>query len=207
MSKDLATNAPRIHPGPEESPIYGTREETHIELGAAALTDELKKRGLLSGYVVLWQMQNVLWGTVEDGKISLADGSEKGTEALETMPSEYWQELRVFNDEAELHLTRRGAALVGRFRSDAGGQDAIEYIDAMSRLWGERDKNQSDVPEHYVRLKDEARGLSLTVPADGTASWYGLVTRNYIEPDEETHQAGYADYRFLRIVDADMKGV
>ncbi len=162
----------------------------HIELSAEALEAELKKHGLLRGLAVVWQMQNVLWGRVEDGQLSLSSGGP--------LSPEYWQELRVFSEDAELHLTRRGGALFGRFRSDAGGEKAFEYIEATSPLWGVRDEDQSGVPDGYVRL---------IVPCgDVNAEQYGLVTRNYIEADEDTKQAGYTDYRFVRIADAHRKG-
>lgn len=211
MNTELAMSGPLIKPGPGEPPIYGTLEkDLHIETSAAALAAALKNRGLARGFAILWQVQNVLWGRVEDGQISFADsptGNEKTDPVpLDNLPSEYWQELRVFNDDAELRLTRRGGELVGRFRSDAGGETQIEYVDAMARLWGERD-DETIPPDGYVHLADRTRDLSMTVPCDDTACiWYGLVTRNYIEAAEETSQAGYADYRFVRIVGADMKG-
>ncbi len=171
----------------------------HIELSAEALEAELKKHGLLRGLAVVWQMQNVLWGRVEDGQLSLSSGGP--------LSPEYWQELRIFNEGAELHLTRRGGALSGRFRADAGGDQAVEFIETSSPLWGVRDEDQSGVPGGYVRLRDDGRGLEMIVPCgDVNAEQYGLVTRNYIEADEDTKQAGYTDYRFVRIADAYRKG-
>ena len=172
----------------------------HIEPTLEALEAELKKHGLLRGLAVVWQLQNVLWGRVADGVLSLSDGKA-------TTP-EYWQELRVFNDAAEIHLIRRGNTLVGRFRSDAGGDKDMEYIDAESPLWGVRDEEDgNDVPQGYVRLKDDGRGLRWIVPDDGgDAKQYSLVTRNYIGVDQETKQAGFPDYRFVGIVAADRKG-
>ena len=89
-----------------------------IEPTSEALEAALKQRGLLRGLAVVWQMQNVLWGRVEDGRLFLSDGGP--------LTPEYWQELRVFNEDAELHLTRRDGAFFGRFRSDAGGDKAVE---------------------------------------------------------------------------------
>ncbi len=173
--------------------------DVRIEPTPEALEAELKKHGLLRGLAVVWQMQNVLWGRAEDGRISLSDGGP--------LTPEYWQELRIFNEDAELHLTRRGGALFGRFRSDAGGEKAFEYIEATSPLWGVRDEDQSGVPGGYVRLRDDGRGLEMIVPCgDVNVEQYGLVTRNYIEADEQTKQAGYTDYRFVRIADAHRKG-
>ena len=204
MSKSLATDRPRLKTG------SGMIEDVRIENSAPALMAALSSHGMARGFIVLWQMQNVLWGRLENGRISFADcpagGEPAAQTALDGVPSEYWQELRVFNEDAELRLTRRGGELVGRFRSDAGGGTPVEYVDAMSRLWGERD-DQTPAPNGYVHLIDRDRGLSMTVPSDDAApAWYGLVTRNYVKADPDTSQAGYADYRFVRIVGADMKG-
>ena len=44
----------------------------------------------------------------------------------------------------------------------------------------------------------------MTLPCDdSSASYYGLVTRNYITADETTGQSGYTDYRFVRITSAE----
>lgn len=194
MSVELVKHGPII-----QTASGGTFEDVSIEASAEALTSELQKWNLAQGVAVLWEMQDVLWGRAESGRLSFP--ANKGENPL------YWQELRVFNEEAELHLVRRGENLVGRYRSDAGGERLVEYVDAMSRLWGERDEDQSEVPEGFVRLSDKGRGLSMVVPFDGSPSqWCGLVTRNYIKADEETWQAGYADMRFVSVVDADMKG-
>lgn len=194
MSGQSTTNAPVWLSG------NGIVKKIQIENNAAALTEELKKRGLLRGLVVIWQIQNVLWGRVEDGRLALADGGEP--------TPDYWQELRIFNADAELHLTRRGVKLFGRFRSDAENGTAIRYVEASSPLWGVRDKDQSNVPQGYVRLTDHGRNLSMLVPDDvgGEAEQYALVTRNYVEIDEETKQAGYTDYRFVGIGIVDRKG-
>lgn len=192
MSKLLAKEGPKCRVG------NGTVARVRIENSAAALIEELQKHRLAQGLAVVWQMQNVCWGRWEDGRLSFPDGNEASPD--------YWQELRVFNSDAELHLLRRGGELIGRFRSDTG-EMPIEYVDAMSLLWGERDKEQK-APEGYVRLIDQSRDISMTVPYEGPlATGYGLVTRNYVEAAPETKQAGYVDYRFVRIVDADMKGV
>ena len=173
--------------------------DVRIEPTPEALEEELRNHGLLRGLAVVWQMQNVLWGRAEDGRISLSDGGP--------LTPEYWQELRVFSEDAELHLTRRGGALSGRFRSDAGGDQTVEFIETSSPLWGVRDEEQNGVPDGYVRLRDDGRGLEMIVPCgDVNAEQYGLVTRNYIEADEDTKQAGYTDYRFVRIADAHRKG-
>lgn len=178
----------------------GTIKRVEIENSASTLTETLKKYDLTRGLAVVWQMQAVCWGRIENGQLVIAGGGD--------LTPEYWQELRLFNDDAELHLVRKGGTLSGRFRSDAGGVEPIRYIDAASPLWGVRDKDQHDVPKGYVRLSDYGRGLEMVVPddIDGTPEQYALITRNYVESDKETKQAGYTDYRFAGIADARRKG-
>ena len=64
----------------------------------------------------------------------------------------------------------------------------------------------ADLPEGYMKLEDAARKLKQILPqAEGHAKYYGLVTRSYIGY-EATGQAGYADYRYVRIAAADVEG-
>lgn len=194
MNEQLMTEKPKLLSG------SGTIENVEIENSTPALTEALKKHGLTRGLAVVWQMQDVCWGRVENGQLVIAGGGDP--------TPEYWQELRLFNADAELHLTRIGDKLSGRFRSDAEGTESVRYIDATSPLWGVRDKDQNGVPKDYVRLSDYGRGIEMIVPDDveGTPEQYALITRNYVEADKDTKQAGYADYRFAGVVAA-RKGV
>lgn len=195
MSKHLASKKPELRQDKR-----GVVRPVSIENSMANLTDELQRQGMSRGLVVVWQMQNVVWGRLQEGRISLA-----GEAPLEPV---YWQEIRVFNEDAELHLVRCGDRLVGRFRADEG-EDVIKYIDAFSLLWGMRD-DDNETPSGYMRLTDKNRGLSMVLPDDGgvPAVQYGLVTRNYVGvAHKENAQAGYIDCRFVRIDDADMEGV
>ena len=82
----------------------------------------------------------------------------------------------------------------------------VEYIDSISRFWGERNEEARDVPEGYMKLEDAARKLTQMLPrVEGQARYYGLVTRSYIGY-EATGQAGYTDYRYVRIAAADVEG-
>ena len=57
-----------------------------------------------------------------------------------------------------------------------------------------------------MKLEDAARKLKQILPqAEERAKYYGLVTRSYIGY-EATGQAGYADYRYVRIAAADVEG-
>ena len=53
---------------------------------------------------VAWQIQNIIWGKVEGGKIF---------STAEITP-QYWQECRIFNATKEIHLKRVENKLCGR---------------------------------------------------------------------------------------------
>ena len=140
--------------------------------------------------VVLWQMDAVRWGRWQSGQLTMADG-----EPLEAV---YLQEIRVFDEQEELHLVRQGNRFSGRLVQDGAGE-ACSYVDSLARLWGER----TAAADGFVQLQDKARKLLLTVPCTEEAACYGLVTRNYIGYAEKTGQAGYTDYRFVKITATD----
>lgn len=143
------------------------------------------------GIVVLWQYHKIVWGRWEDGTIQLADNSK--------FSDEYILEARVFNTTEELHVYRRNGRYEGRYRYDRNDTDSTdsEYVDTMARLWGEA--ATVDVQNGYATLCDTERFLTMTIPVNEVAKWYGLVTRNYVTADETTGQAGYSDYRFVAI--------
>ena len=125
-------------------------------------------------------------------------------------------------DEWEDLLRRHGGQKdQPRQQEDAGARAAGSLIQQVRELGMQTgasasvaaddadDETQESVPlpDGYVRLRDDGRGLEMIVPCgDINAEQYGLVTRNYIEADEQTKQAGYTDYRFVRIADAHRKG-
>jgi CRISPR-associated protein (TIGR03984 family) len=137
--------------------------------------------------LVVWQMNRIIWGIWQDGEIVLSDGSR-----LEMI---YVNEMRVFNEQGELHLSKSGDAFSGRYREDQGNQ-SCEYVDTVSRFWGSKGKREKG----FVELNDEERKIQLTVPCDKDGKYYGLVTRNYIGINDKTGQAGYDDYRYVRII-------
>jgi CRISPR-associated protein (TIGR03984 family) len=139
--------------------------------------------------IVCWQVHRIIWGRWNDGQIELSDGSK--------LDSQYVVELRVFNQLEELYLRRKGDILTGHYISDEGGTKAIDCVDSISPLWG---KNLAKTVEHgYVRLEDRERQLSLCVPCEKRAEYYGLVTRSYIGRHGITGQSGYVGYRFVAI--------
>lgn len=170
-----------------------------ISLSADELTAKLRELMMKPAVIVIWGTQDIVWGKWDTDGI---DGirmarPDAGTDAA------LWQEIRVFNKDAELHLRRDGSTMSGRFVTDTDGE-AIDYIDTFSRFWGERDSEENDVPAGFARLIDASRKLTLTVPyGNGSASRLGLTTRNYIGFDESTGLAGYADYRFVSIDSAE----
>lgn len=151
-----------------------------------SLTEVLKKYIKKTANLVFWLRSQILWGTWNGTQLQLAD--KKVLDETQIL------EVRVFNENEELHLYRKGNGYEGRYVCD--GQGPIQnHVDSLSRLWGHR----VDYADGYAVLIDEERFLKLTVPCTEKADYYGLVTRNYIEADPVTGQAGYRDYRFVRI--------
>lgn len=176
----------------------GSSERRPLSLARseAALCEKLEELGMKEGAVVVWQVQGIAWGRWQGGSLKLAGDAAK--------KCSLWLELRVFNEEEELRLKKSGDLWIGRWRRDGAGE-TTEYVDSISRFWGER-AEAADAPEGYMELEDAARKLKQILPqVEERAKYYGLVTRSYIGY-EETGQAGYADYRYVRIAAADVEG-
>ena len=176
----------------------GSSERLAVSLARkeAALCEKLETLGMKEANVVVWQVHGITWGRWQNGSLKLAGDAAK--------KCSLWLELRVFNEEEELHLKKSGDMWLGRWRKDDAGE-ATEYVDSISRFWGER-VEAADAPEGYMKLEDAARKLKQIFPqAEERAKYYGLVTRSYIGY-EATGQAGYADYRYVRIAAADVEG-
>lgn len=176
----------------------GSSERLAVSLARkeAALCEKLEVLGMKEANVVVWQVHGITWGRWQNGSLKLAGDAAK--------KCSLWLELRVFNEEEELHLKKSGDMWLGRWRKDGAGE-ATEYVDSISRFWGER-VEAADAPEGYMKLEDAARKLKQILPqAEEHAKYYGLVTRSYIGY-EATGQAGYADYRYVRIAAADVEG-
>ena len=176
----------------------GSSERLAVSLARkeAALCEKLETLGMKEANVVVWQVHGITWGRWQNGSLKLAGDAAK--------KCSLWLELRVFNEEEELHLKKSGDLWLGRWRKDGVGE-ATEYVDSISRFWGEM-VEAADLPEGYMKLEDAARKLKQILPqAEERAKYYGLVTRSYIGY-EATGQAGYADYRYVRIAAADVEG-
>lgn len=161
-------------------------EHVCISGDVQALCDEAAKH-IEHGIVILWQLHAVTWGRFANGQITLAGG-------VKANPL-YIRELRIFDENTELHLLHCGDAFTGRWRIDGTGEE-VQYIDSFSPLWGTREEN---VTGSYAVLADRERGLRMEVPVEEEAEQYGLLTRGYIVADENTGQAGYGDHRFVKI--------
>ena len=176
----------------------GSSERLAVSLARkeAALCEKLETLGMKEANVVVWQVHGITWGCWQNGSLKLAGDVAKNCSL--------WLELRVFNEEEELHLKKSGDLWLGRWRKDGAGE-ATEYVDSISRFWGEM-VEAADLPEGYMKLEDAARKPKQILPqAEEHAKYYGLVTRSYIGY-EATGQAGYADYRYVRIAAADVEG-
>ena len=186
MGLELAKNPLKI------KQIAAEREEDiNCAWDLAAITRVLADKLPQPALAVIWQRHRISWGRWQEGKLSLADGS--------VLEPAYIEELRVFSAQAELHLCRQGESLRGRFVRDSEGNSG-KCVDSLARLWGEK----TAAANGYVTLRDKDRKLTLTVPSDDTAArWYGLITRSYVGVNEHTHQAGYADYRYMGITSAE----
>ena len=162
----------------------------------AALIDELKKHDLKGALIALWQINKIVWGKWDGEKLTLLDGSSVDTALL--------QELRAFTDKAELRLVATGSLLQGRFIADSDNEaEQYEHIDTANRFWG-KVTAQTD---SSITVTDKERKLTQTLPLpdDLTAppEYLYLKLRSYISYDKTTAQAGYADYRYLKITGRD----
>lgn len=160
----------------------------------SSLKEILAQLQFTKGTIVVWQVNKIRWGKWENDKFTFAD-SEPDNIKL-------WLECRIFNEQAELHLTSDKLQLIGQMIEDGKGEP-IEYVDASSRFWGECQAKDAD----WMTLVDKERKLSLKMPTvTEPARFYALVTRNYIEVNAKTGQAGYTDYRYVTVCAADRKG-
>ena len=172
-----------------------SRKVTALECdrNMASLEQILNEYLQLDAVVILWRMQDIVWGRWQDKKLVLADPDQSIDISL-------LLEIRVFNQQEEIHLVRYGEKLSGRYSMDGTG-DPVCYVDSAARFWGSNESKK--VQEGYAEVVDSNRKLHMRIPCDTAAEYYALVTRNYIAVESATGQAGYNDYRFLAIIPAD----
>ena len=167
-----------------------------IPVTMAALQAKLQELDFQAGFVVLWHIDAISWGKWESGQLHFPEADPKDCLLLE---------VRIFNENEELHLLKQGGGFRGRYRKDDEGEEA-EYVDSASRFWGRRTQAQ-ECAEGYMRLIDSDRKLQMLLPAtDAEAEYYALETRSYVGINEHTAQAGYVDYRFKAILPVFVKG-
>ena len=143
-----------------------------------------------NGIFVAWQIQNIVFGKLENFKLKLKNDLPK---------VENFLECRIFNEVEELHLKNFSSEFRGRYVRDEIGDENF-FADSFSRFWGKFQNSEKG----FVKLIDSERKLCLEIPTDLSAEYYGLLTRNYIGSDKETGLSGYVDYRFLKIEGADV---
>ena len=138
--------------------------------------------------VFAWQIHTAGWGKWDGKNFQMA--------AKKEICLDYLQEIRVFDRQAELHLTRNGDKFTGRYLSDEGNDKEIMYVDAFSRLFGDITGSQNG----FTQLRDNSRQLEHLVPIEVTGDCHiGLLTRNYIDEVGDIGQLSYVDYRFMAL--------
>ena len=184
MSLELAKNPLKIKCG------------TYTKENVSGKADTETIAGWISRYfseganIVVWCMHKILWGKCANGETRFAEEEKPDIDTV--------LEMRIFNEKAELYVVRNGDEMAGRYVMDEGNAK-IHFVDSMARLWGEKAGRTGE----FVVLKDVARKLTLTVPCAEEARYYGLVTRNYIGYAPQNGQAGYIDYRYVKIASAE----
>ncbi|WP_193769035.1 CRISPR-associated protein Csx19 [Metasolibacillus meyeri] len=94
--------------------------------------------------------QAVYFGKLVNGNIQL-HGDTKFEEA-------YIQEVRIFDSEKELKLTRVNGNFIARLRKDGTGEETI-YFDDTHKLWGSGVKCDGE-----WSVLEEGRGMELAIP-------------------------------------------
>ena len=173
---------------------FGKCKYKSISIKSDFETLEQEVRNLIqsNAIVVIWQIHNIVWGRYQNNKLELPGNA---------INVNFYQEIRVFNEDEELHLIKVDDEFCGRYIKDGVGQE-IKYVDSFSRFWGEK----YSIRDRLIELRDIGRKISLKIPFDENLSdtkYLGLTTRNYIGSDENTGLSGYVDYRFLSISSAE----
>lgn len=132
----------------------------------------------------------VRFGYYNEGKFTFADGEE--------LAERYLVQLRIFNAEEEVYLQKQGAGYYLQYINDELGQEAVPTVDSVSQFFGHR--VAGELPQSFAELWEAGRKIKIVLPAAKQADEYNLLTRSYVQFDEQTGQAGYAYYRWLDIV-------
>lgn len=155
------------------------------------LIDKCRQYFPKEALIVAWQINTAVWARWDGKDWRLADGRQ--------ISPEYVQELRIFNDTAELRLQRTDRGLQGRYIHD-GGPEKSMYVDAFARLFGKC----AAMKDGFAAMVDEGRQTKHFVPVEIDKDEYcGLITRNYIEEVGNMGQLSYTDYRFVALEKAE----
>lgn len=174
---------------------YGSCRKISVANNVQDICEEIDRASLQEAVAAVWLEQ----------EIAIVRAGEELKAILEENIG-LWLEMRIFSRQGELYLCNQGDWAVGRLRVDGTGEaeDMLpqEYVDTVARFWG---KCEAAPMDGSLKLQDKERKLSLSLPlAEKTAKFYGLVTRNYVGENSVTHQAGYVDYRYMAICEADV---
>lgn len=187
MSIDLALEPLQLKKGKQY------KKKVVLSLAAENVAEFLQEQCIVAATVICWQANKVFWAKW-DGNNFVMPGDEK-------LQPKLWLEIRVFNEDMELKLRNNRGQLQGRFIDERNGQaEPCEYVDSLSRLWGEA----AGTEDGWMMVEDKSRKLRQQLPEIAEpARFYGLITRNYVGVNERTAQAGYVDYRYVKICSAD----
>lgn len=146
--------------------------------------ESIEKDAPTESFLIAWLDDSLLIDKMED--VNLSDIFDKV------------QRMRIFNEQAELHLWRSKDKLKGRLKIDQEDNHE-DYIDVDQLLWGTRIEESDSCIELF-----EDRGTYLKIPKfydrkiDKNKRIF-IKTRNYIGYTEANH-ATYVDCRFVKFV-------
>lgn len=145
-----------------------------------------------SGYVIAYLDYKVLIGRYDGQSFEFYEN--------EQFEPKYLQKLRVFDENREVLMWRKGEnTFKSRTRIDGEG-DPVDYIQAEQVLWGI--PTEEKLYAGWSKMS-EARGAELILPIDelylkvGPRGRVKIVTRNYIGFND-LGQAGFVDCRFVK---------
>lgn len=179
-----------------------------------SITDENWKKYLFDElfnvptYFIAYLHYAVVIGKYNAGKITYFDPSD--SKVKDSIDFKYLQKLRVFNQDAELHIWKTQGNFKGRIRSEKNFSGAnktkhnnleiVEYIEVNQILFG---TTSSDLGNGFTKLTED-RGTEVILPftniiLDTQDKRIAIRTRNYVGYNE-IGQAGYVDCRFVEFV-------
>jgi hypothetical protein len=129
---------------------------------------------LSNGFVVLWQHHAVFTGEIKGGVIHWLNNESPVPD------DEHLVRLRAFNQKQEYHFWRSSEGIKGRLRTDDDTGNGAEVINTQMVIRGVIAKPLKKVSTEFAEAKTLA-----------------VLTRNYIDYDPKTQQAGYVDSRFV----------